>query len=513
MKLLCPYCKEMPLIKVAFKKRGEVVIIIRCKCGKKFHDLSTFIVEYTDIIIKEQNNSQIILISHSINAKKVLFFCETCFINIYNELKNSHEGHKIVEIDDNIIISESEFEKISKNIRLAKQKIKVYLPKMRDMLLQNSKKEDERVEVLNLAENSIYNNNLILDFLCLVYDLYEINKSKKTLTYQIIYNLKENSDYNLNKYNLDFKTIKRERFISYLKSCLIICCNPYINKVYENLYKDKNEILKLIYKLKPLDEISEDKTKLGVEEVMKSNSSFYYGEKNIINNLAHGRGLLISSNGSHYFGYFKDDFFQDGTGKSVNSDGNVYIGQFRKGVANGWGRYVTKNGNKFEGEWTDNKLEGFGIISLEKNNQYYKGELKKGSFCGIGIFKTNNYIEYQGEFNQGKMNGVGYLSYKNKKEYKGEFKEGNKNRYGIMKWPTGEKYEGEWLDDSFKFGQYTWSNGNLFFGNFKNDTINGLGTFYNAALGTIETGMWKNGKRIEVNKKDNIPSTRYISFV
>ena len=62
MKLLCPYCKEMPLIKITLFKKGEVIIIIKCKCGKKFHDISTFIYDYTDIIIKDENKSPIILL-------------------------------------------------------------------------------------------------------------------------------------------------------------------------------------------------------------------------------------------------------------------------------------------------------------------------------------------------------------------------------------------------------------------------------------------------------------------
>ena len=122
-------------------------------------------------------------------------------------------------------------------------------------------------------------------------------------------------------------------------------------------------------------------------------------------------------------------------------------------------------------------------------------------------------MEYQGEFNEGKMEGIGCLTYKNKKEYRGEFKEGNKNGYGIMKWYTGETYEGEWKNDSLKFGTYSWANGNLFLGNFNNDYIEGRGTFYNAALGSIETGLWKSGKRVDINHKDNIPSTRYLSFI
>ena len=139
--------------------------------------------------------------------------------------------------------------------------------------------------------------------------------------------------------------------------------------------------------------------------------------------------------------------------------------------------------------------------------------MKKGLFNGYGELYNKNGIKFSGEFKNGKMDGTGKTVYKNKKQYLGEFKEGNKIGYGIMKWPTEERYEGLWENDTFKFGEYFWPNGNVFLGNFQNDSVNGFGTFYNGALGTIETGVWKNGKRVDINHKDTIPSTRYLSFL
>jgi len=111
------------------------------------------------------------------------------------------------------------------------------------------------------------------------------------------------------------------------------------------------------------------------------------------------------------------------------------------------------------------------------------------------------------------MHGTGMILYKNKKKYLGEFNEGCKGGYGIMTWPTEEKYEGSWEKDSFKFGQYFWPNGNVYLGNFQNDSVNGFGTFYNSTLSTIETGVWKDGRREDIRDKDTIPSTRYLSFL
>ena len=516
MELLCPYCKEMPLIKFYFLKKGKIIIAIKCKCGRKFHFLSTFVVEYTSILkIGEKSKNSKSENIKTENDKNLKYFCETCFQNIYNEKIKKHDNHKLIKINNNNpIITDKEFDKITKNLEKAEDKINKYLPEMIDMLIKDAKKKSDKKEVEILSEICLYKNNLLLKVLKLIYNIYKINKNNNTLNYQIIFNLKENSDYNLNKYNLDIKNIKKERFISFLKSCLIICCNSFINRIYLNYVRDKKHLLKLIFNLKPLKEANKDETPLKIdEEIMKSNSSIYYGEKSKINDLAYGRGFLICANGSHYFGYFKDDFFQSGFGKSVNNDGNIYIGEFKNGLANGFGKYTTKNGNKYEGVWKDNKLEGYGFITCNNSEQIYKGEIKKGVFNGIGEFYHKNGILYNGEFKDGKMNGTGKVTYKNKKEYLGEFKEGLKNGYGIMNWPTKEKYEGIWENDTFKFGEYSWPNGNIFLGNFQNDTVNGYGTFYNSALGTIETGLWKNGKRDDINHKDTIPATRYLSFL
>ena len=111
------------------------------------------------------------------------------------------------------------------------------------------------------------------------------------------------------------------------------------------------------------------------------------------------------------------------------------------------------------------------------------------------------------------MDGIGKINYKTKKEYLGEFKEGNKSGFGIMIWPTKERYEGSWEKDSFKFGEYFWPNGNIYLGNFENDYVNGFGTFYCSGLSTIETGIWKEGRRVADTEKETIPTTRYLSFL
>lgn len=517
MKLICKRCEKMPLIKLYYVDVGKIIVRINCKCGKKFHDVSTFISEYTDIEIESKKDKfDEILDNKLINLKKLspkknlIYFCETCFENIYDDLNLNieHEKHNLIKIDSTTIIEEKELEQINQNLILAEDKIMKYLPDMRDMLLNDCKKEKEKEEIKHYTKFSMEKNILILSLLKLVYNLYI---SENIITYQLISNLKSNCDYNLNKYNLDLKSIEKDKFIVFLKSCLIICCNHSLNKVYNNLIKDKNELEKLIFTLPP-KETGHNDLIIFNKDMMKSNNSIYYGEKNKSNNLAEGRGFLYFSGGTYYYGYFKNDVFLDGFGKTINQKGSIYIGQFKNGIANGIGKLTSFNGNVYKGFWTNNKLDGFGIVSI-KNGRNYFGEISDGFFTGYGIMKYKNGNIYKGILKEGKLHDIGMLEYANKKKYIGEFNEGYKAGYGIMTFPNGEKFEGSWEKDTFKFGFYYWPSGNIYVGNFSNDGVNGYGSFYSSFLGTIESGMWKDGKRENIYDSENIPTTRYISFL
>ena len=514
MKLICQKCNKMPFIKLCYIEEGKIIVRINCKCGKIFHDISTFISEYTDINKEAEihinfEKEEKIYKNEIIPEKNLTHFCETCFENIHNNVNENHKNHNLIKINPENEISKLELENITKRLKEAENKVKNYLPKMRDMLLNDCKNEKEKDEIKYHSEISIEKNELILNLLKLIYNIYI---KEKNATFQSMHNLKFNSDYNLNKYILDLKQIEKEKFLIFLKYCLILCCNYSLNKVYNNYFKEKTELKKIILNLPPKDNNTKKDILLFSEEMMKSNNSIYYGEKNKLNNLAEGRGFLYFSSGTYYYGYFKNDVFQEGFGKSVNKKGSIYIGQFKQGSANGIGKLVSFNGNIYEGFWTNNKLDFFGRVNL-KNGRSYIGDINEGFFSGVGILKYKNGNIYKGILKEGKMDGIGNIDYANKKNYIGEFKEGYKNGYGIMSWPNGEKYEGSWSKDTFKFGIYHWPNGNVYVGNFKNDSVNGYGSFYSSLLGTIESGIWKDGKRENIYDKETIPSTRYLSFL
>jgi hypothetical protein len=61
------------------------------------------------------------------------------------------------------------------------------------------------------------------------------------------------------------------------------------------------------------------------------------------------------------------------------------------------------------------------------------------------------------------MNGQGILTWSNGNRYVGQFKDNNKNGKGTYYFVSGEKYTGEWMNDSMNGqGIYTWSNDNRY---------------------------------------------------
>ena len=78
MKLICQKCNKMPFIKICFIDDGKIIVSIKCKCGKKFDDLTTFILEYTDIDINHKDYEEINNYENNIiKEQDSFYFCET----------------------------------------------------------------------------------------------------------------------------------------------------------------------------------------------------------------------------------------------------------------------------------------------------------------------------------------------------------------------------------------------------------------------------------------------------
>jgi len=78
----------------------------------------------------------------------------------------------------------------------------------------------------------------------------------------------------------------------------------------------------------------------------------YEGE--ILDGVAHGRGVYFLPNGARYEGDFANGK-QTGAGKLIGANGNQVQGEFVDGVLTGKGTQVFVDGSRYEGDFVNNK--------------------------------------------------------------------------------------------------------------------------------------------------------------
>lgn len=155
------------------------------------------------------------------------------------------------------------------------------------------------------------------------------------------------------------------------------------------------------------------------------------------------------------------------------SDGTIYEGQTKStNIRHGLGKLNFNNLGYFSGEWQNNEMSGFGSLFNESGALIYEGFWEDGNFNGAGvltnIFHTNKIgleIDYHD------MNKI------------------------VDKWV---KYEGQFQDNLANgIGKLEFCNGDIFFGNFIANKIEGKGVFIKKMNGDI-IGVWKNGFLVEI---------------
>jgi len=68
-----------------------------------------------------------------------------------------------------------------------------------------------------------------------------------------------------------------------------------------------------------------------------------------------------------------------GVGKEINHI--IYEGQFKNDIYHGYGRYIYSNGNYYLGNWVDGKRSGWGKL-VDKSGKIYEGMWQYSKFIG-----------------------------------------------------------------------------------------------------------------------------------
>ena len=288
-----------------------------------------------------------------------------------------------------------------------------------------------------------------------------------------------------------------------------------------------------------------------------------------LDNLRTGQGTYTFADGNVYVGEVVENI-HTGQATFFWKDGSKYVGEFKDFKLNGLGIYYRTNGSISQaGIWKDGTLltsqyvdpNSFTRIAkgntspstaeaqrienerkaaqLEEERRKFEEEKRQAALerqriesqkgqtlpqCqGSETYKWNNCYgswtasdggQYAGEWKDGTFNGQGAFIWTSGDKVAGEFKSGKTNGLVVRYFPDGNRYEGE-EKDGLKHGQgilyflddNKWK-GQRYVGEYQGDNRNGLGIFYRADGGILESGLYKDNTLVKSQYVDPKSFTR-----
>jgi len=134
--------------------------------------------------------------------------------------------------------------------------------------------------------------------------------------------------------------------------------------------------------------------------------------------------------------------------------------------------------------------------SFKGTDEFYLGEWRDGKKNGLGLQYSKTGL-YFGGWKDNQCDGIGYTLSSEGDTYFGEWKESHQHGWGKKKWVgEGDMYEGEWVkDDRHGHGEYTWgSSGARYTGGWLNGQISGQGVYHYSGGDCVYNGEWLEAK-------------------
>ncbi|EED96197.1 predicted protein, partial [Thalassiosira pseudonana CCMP1335] len=238
------------------------------------------------------------------------------------------------------------------------------------------------------------------------------------------------------------------------------------------------------------------------------------------NNVYDKKGVYKWADGDEYDGEWADELDGDGkrtgTGTMTYDSNNIYEGGFVSDAYSGDGKYKWFDGDEYEGQWKDGERHGLGIFRLADGGAEYSMYEKGGGLdaagkrtghgimtyesggCYEGGFVNDKYEDdrqatyrwadgdsYKGQWKNGERNGKGAFQTSLGADngdwgsYKGGFDaRGKRTGHGVMTYESNSVYDGEFVDDVYSGeGNYRWSDGDSYQGQWKDGERHGKGIF------------------------------------
>jgi len=247
-----------------------------------------------------------------------------------------------------------------------------------------------------------------------------------------------------------------------------------------------------------------------------------------------GPGIQITSDGKRMEDVYKDGNFdkkyqgkpmvgclygdeKEGYNVTYYKNGDRYEGYNHKGEHHGYGRLQYDNGHVYEGQFANGKFDGYGTLTNPDGTVQegiweegrYDGEIKNHQGCLSGncdneySVLVENGRQYFGEFSNGKPNGMGKYILENGNVYRGSISDGKIEGYGTIEYakdaPGGRiRYVGEVRNGKpHGYGALSFSDGNIYYGQFQNDEFEGQGIYENIETEEQTIAVFHKGKPAE----------------
>ncbi|QNK55064.1 stalk domain-containing protein [Paenibacillus sp. PAMC21692] len=218
-----------------------------------------------------------------------------------------------------------------------------------------------------------------------------------------------------------------------------------------------------------------------------------------VNGAIEGRGTLYDPGHrkSYYEGEFKNNLFH-GKGKLVTRDGSYFEGEFVNGLLEGSGKIVDADGSLvYIGDFNGHKLHGEGTIYYSEGT-YYKGSFQHGTLNGQGEYYIDGKIDFSGEFiDNNRFFGKNYVD--GALNFEGFFADNIPHGYGTVFSKNGQKYYRGQVKNNIitGIGIYYLADGSRYIGEVFNDTMDGFGFIVQPDGTTItDVGYWENDNYI-----------------
>lgn len=183
----------------------------------------------------------------------------------------------------------------------------------------------------------------------------------------------------------------------------------------------------------------------------------------------------------------------DGVAYITYPDGAYYHGEYKNNRRDGFGYYRWDSGNIYIGNWKNGTQHGLGYTMNSKN------EIVSAGFFENGKLSRDEFQDYKNKKSNGNcvgncINGFGQFTYNNGDRFWGFFKNGFRSDVGTYLWSNKSMYVGTYTNDGKRngFGIYTYVDRSVFRGMFVNDKIDGIGRMYYAKSGNNVNGVFNN---------------------